>query len=60
MTIGGLAATFLGLVFVIGGAPVGLGLIMLAPFLVVVGLKLIAGVLEGDFVYGRGTWWSRR
>ncbi len=57
---GGAGATLLGLVVLSSDLPpLGIGLVAVGPLLVIVGWRLVVGVLEGSSIRAGGRWWSR-
>ncbi len=56
----GAGATLLGLVVLSGDLPpLGLGLLVVGPLLVIVGWRLTVAVLEGTSIRYEGRWWRR-
>lgn len=57
---GGAGATLLGLAVLSSDLPpLGVGLVAVGPLLVIVGWRLVVGVLEGSTIRVGGRWWSR-
>ncbi len=57
---GGAGATLLGLVILSSDLPpFGIGLVIVGPLLVIVGWRLVVGILEGGIIRYRGRWWNR-